>query len=143
MELTRVAAHTLFYADSTRMADFRGDVLAVQPQATIRAADMQLFLSETAPGQPSRLERMVATGDVLLTQPGRRGTGTRLVYTAADGNYLLTGDGQHPPRISDAEHGDVTGAALMLHGSDNSVEVLSHDAQGNARRVVTDTRTTK
>jgi lipopolysaccharide export system protein LptA len=142
-ELTRVASHTLFYSDSTRMAEFKDEVVAEQPQATVRAQDMQLFLSETAPGQSSQLERMVAAGSVVLTQPGRRGTGEKLVYTAADGNYLLTGDGHAPPHISDAQHGDVTGAALLLHGSDNSVEVLSHDAVGNARRVVTDTRTTK
>jgi lipopolysaccharide export system protein LptA len=143
MELTRVAAHALFYSDSTRMADFKEDVVAVQPRAAVRAEDMQLFLSEAAPGQPAQLERLVAAGHVLLQQTGRRGTGEKLVYTAADGNYLLTGDAHAPPRISDAQHGDVTGAALLLHGSDNSVEVLSHDAEGNARRVVTDTRTTK
>jgi lipopolysaccharide export system protein LptA len=141
--LTRVAAHALFYSDSTRMADFKEDVVAVQPRAAVRAEDMQLFLSEAAPGQPAQLERLVAAGHVLLQQTGRRGTGEKLVYTAADGNYLLTGDAHAPPRISDAQHGDVTGAALLLHGSDNSVEVLSHDAEGNARRVVTDTRTTK
>jgi lipopolysaccharide export system protein LptA len=140
-ELTRVSAHTLFYADSTRSAEFRGDVVARQPQATVRAADMQLFLSESAPGQSGRLERMVASGGVVLTQPGRRGTGEKLVYTSADGTYLLTGDAHTPPRVSDAQHGDVTGAALLLHGGDNSVEVLSHDAEGDARRVVTDTRT--
>ena len=142
-ELTRVASHTLFYSDSTRVAEFKDGVVATQPQATVGAQDMQLFLSEAAPGQSSQLERMVATGSVVLTQPGRRGTGEKLVYTAADGNYLLTGDAHAPPHISDAQHGDVTGAALLLHGSDNSVEVLSHDAEGNARRVVTDTRTTK
>lgn len=143
LELTRVASHTLFYSDSTRMADFKGEVVAVQPRATVRADDMQLFLSDAAPGQSSQLERLTAADHVVLQQPGRRGTGQKLVYTAADGNYLLTGDAHTPPHISDAQHGDVTGAALLLHGSDNSVEVLSHDAEGNAHRVVTDTRTTK
>jgi lipopolysaccharide export system protein LptA len=142
-ELTRVASHTLFYSDSTHMAEFKDEVVAEQPQAFVRAQDMQLFLSEAAPGQSSQLERMVATGSVVLTQPGRRGTGEKLVYTASDGNYLLTGDAHAPPHVSDAQHGDVTGAALLLHGGDNSVEVLSHDAEGYARRVVTDTRTTK
>lgn len=143
MAITRVASQTLFYSDSTRTGDFHGDVVAQQPNGTVHARDAQVFLTETPPGQSAQLERMVATGDVVLTQPGRRGTGSRLVYTAADGNYLLTGDPGKPPHATDAQRGETTGAELLLRGSDNGVEVLNHDAEGNGRRTVTDTRTPK
>jgi lipopolysaccharide export system protein LptA len=86
---------------------------------------------------------MIATGNVMLAQPGRRGTGDKLVYTAADGNYILTGTLNKPPHATDTQHGTTTGAALVFRGGDDSVEVMSNDAEGNTRRTVTDTRTPK
>lgn len=142
-EPTRVAADSLFYSDSTRVADFTGNVVAQQPNGTVRSQNAQVFLSEAAPGQSSQVERMVATGHVVLTQPGRRGTGEKLVYTGADGNYVLTGTPAAPPHATDAQKGSTTGAALLFRSSDNSVQVLSSDAEGMSRRTVTDTRTPK
>ena len=168
---TRVAADTLFYADSTRTGDFHGAVIAQQPGGTVHADDAQVFLAEAPPAkpvpakanatkgetaktgaakqaaaepaQPSGVERLVATGHVVLTQPGRRASGEKLVYTGADGNYLLTGTPAAPPRLVDAQKGQTTGAALLFRSSDNSVEVLSSDAEGVSRRTETDTRTPK
>ena len=34
---------------------------------------------------------MVAIGKVVVTEPNRRAVGDKLVYTADDGKYLLTG----------------------------------------------------
>ena len=141
--VTRVASETFFYSDTTRSGDFHGAVVAQQPQGTIHSDDAQMFLSESPQGQGSQLDRLVATGHVVLTQTGRRGTGEKLVYTSADGNYLLTGTPSTPPRATDKEHGDTTGAALLFKSSDNSVQILSSDAEGNNRRTVTDTRTPK
>jgi lipopolysaccharide export system protein LptA len=141
--LTRVAAETLFYSDTTRSGDFRGGVVAEQPDGVVHADEAQVFLSETPAGQPSTLERLVADGHVQLTQPGRRGTGEKLLYTAADGDYVLTGTASEPPRATDTQHGATTGAALVFRAGSDSVEVMSHDAEGNSRRTVTDTRTPK
>ena len=139
----RITADTLFYSDTTRMGEFHGGVTAQQPSGTVHSDDAQVFLTETGPGQASRLDRMVARGHVQLLQPGRRGTGEQLVYTAGDGNYLLTGTAAEPPRASDAQKGATTGAALLFRNGDNSVEVLNNDAAGLSRRTVTDTRTPK
>ncbi len=125
------------------MGEFHGGVTAQQPSGTVHSDDAQVFLTETGPGQASRLDRMVARGHVQLLQPGRRGTGEQLVYTAGDGNYLLTGTAAEPPRASDAQKGATTGAALLFRNGDNSVEVLNNDAAGLSRRTVTDTRTPK
>jgi lipopolysaccharide export system protein LptA len=141
--VTRVQSETLFYSDTTRRGDFHGSVVAQQPDGTVHADDAQVFLSEAPAGQPSALERMIATGNVMLAQPGRRGTGDKLVYTAADGNYILTGTLNKPPHATDTQHGTTTGAALVFRGGDDSVEVMSNDAEGNTRRTVTDTRTPK
>ncbi len=40
---------------------------------------------------PSKIDHMVATGRVVVTEPNRRAVGDKLVYTADDGKYLLTG----------------------------------------------------
>jgi lipopolysaccharide export system protein LptA len=69
------------------------------------------------------VESILATGDVHLQQPGRTGTGSRLFYTAADSRYELTGTATAPPRILDSQRGTVTGASLIFHGADDSVEV--------------------
>ena len=140
---TRIASDTFFYSDTTRTGDFRGNVTAQQPDGTVHSDDAQVFLTEAPPGQPSQLDHMIATGHVALTQPGRSGTGTKLVYTATDGNYVLTGTPAQPPRATDRQRGATTGAALLFRNSDDSVEVLSNDAEGNSRRTVTDTRTPK
>ncbi len=69
------------------------------------------------------VQSVLATGDVRLQQPGRLGTGTRLTYTAADNRYVLTGTPASPPRVTDSQNGTVTGASLIFHGADDSVEV--------------------
>ena len=139
----RITSDTLFYSDTTRTGDFHGMVTAQQPNGTVHSDDAQVFLTEAGPGEASKLDRMVARGHVQLLQPGRRGTGEQLVYTAGDGNYLLTGTVGEPPRASDAQKGATTGAALLFRNGDNSVEVLNNDAAGLSRRTVTDTRTPK
>src|ERR1019366_9995416 len=62
------------------------------------------------PSLTGRLERVVAAGHVDILQPGLRATGERLVYTANDQVFLLTGDSKNPPRAADAK-GTTTGAA--------------------------------
>ncbi|RRA49211.1 LptA/OstA family protein [Acidipila sp. EB88] len=141
--VTRVTADTLFYSDTTRRGDFHGNVVAQQPSGTLHSDDAEVFLAEAPAGQASQLDHIVATGHTMLQQPGRRGTGQRLVYTAADGNYVLTGTPQDPPHATDSEKGAVTGATLLFRSGDNSVDVLNADAEGNNRRTVTDTRTPK
>ncbi len=140
---TRMTSETLFYSDTTRTGDFRGNVVAEQPSGIVHADDALVILAEAPQGQPSQLDRLIATGHVVLAQPGRRGNGERLVYTASDGNYVLTGTPAQPPKAADAQKGTTTGAALLFRNGDNSVEVLSHDAEGSSRRTVTDTRTPK
>ncbi len=138
--ITRVTSGALLYSDSTRTATFDGPVLAEQPAGEFRSDQAQVFLTEAPPGKASELDHMAATGHVMLTEPGRRGTADKLTYTAADGSYVLTGG---PPRATDAVHGAVTGAELLFKPDEQAVEVLDHDAAGGARRAVTDTRTPK
>jgi lipopolysaccharide export system protein LptA len=77
---------------------------------------------EQAAGQ-ARVDRMTALGHVVLTSEGRRGTGEKLLYTGATGEYVLTGTASAPPRIFDPARGTVTGETLIFSGRDDSVSI--------------------
>ena len=77
------------------------------------------------------VEHIVATGQVVVTQPGRRATGERLVYTAGDQMFVLTGTKAVPPKVVDAQQGTATGASLRFHSGDDSV-VISGDSDGSS-----------
>jgi lipopolysaccharide export system protein LptA len=144
----RVKSNTLLYSDKERRGDFKGDVVAIAPDGTIRSDQAQFFLhpaaqpkaqnpsaSASQPGASSQIDRIIAEGNVVLTQPGRKGEGEKLVYTSADGRYVLTGSPGNPPKIADAMRGTTTGAALLFNDQDDSVEV-----SGGQSAAVTKTR---
>ncbi|HTZ90314.1 MAG TPA: LptA/OstA family protein [Alloacidobacterium sp.] len=146
--MIRVKSNMLVYSDKGRRGDFSGDVVAVAPDGTIRSDQADFFLRPVAqqkpqhqagasahPGDSSQIDKIVARGNVVLTQPGRKGEGQQLVYTSADGRYVLTGTAANPPHISDAAHGTTTGAALIFNDQDDSVEV-----SGGQSAAVTKTR---
>jgi len=89
--------------------------------------------STPAAPNPAKLDKIVATGSVVTTEPNRRGTGDQLVYTAKDEKFVLTGG---PPSIFDAEHGKITGVSLTLFRGDDRV-VVEGDSKSPA---VTQTR---
>jgi lipopolysaccharide export system protein LptA len=68
----------------------------------------------------AKLDKIIATGNVVITEPNRRGTGDKLTYTASDDKFVLTGG---PPSIFDAEHGKITGVSLTLYRRSDRVVV--------------------
>ncbi len=89
------------------------------------------------------VERIVATGNIEIEQPGRRATGTRAVYTASDGMFVMTGTAAAPPKIVDETRGTVTGASLRFHAGDESVMVSNGVGADSKQRVRTETRVKK
>jgi lipopolysaccharide export system protein LptA len=130
----------LTYADSERKAHYEGGVVAKSIDFTASAKSADAYLvprSQTASNQlltgPSQLDHMVAEGDVVITQPNRRAAGQKLVYTAADDKFVLTGG---PPSIFDAEQGKITGVSLTFFRADDRVLVEGEESTP----VVTHTR---
>jgi lipopolysaccharide export system protein LptA len=158
--VVRVRSATMLYSDRERRGDFRGSVTAQDGNDAVRCDDALIFLKpeetatekaaggersaagvtkETAAGSGNaQLERMVATGHVVFTQPERRGNGEKLVYTAADGRYVLTGTASNPPTLWDQTHGTTTGERIAFNSENDSVEVT-----GGKGAAVTRTRTPK
>jgi lipopolysaccharide export system protein LptA len=131
-------ADHLRYEDLQRKANFDGAVVLRSADSTLRATRATVLLrpqsgigkSEKAPasGAPSQVQSIEATGNVQLQQPGRRASGARLVYTADDEKFVLTGSPGSPPSIFDAEHGQVTGVSLTFFNRDDRVLVDSSNS---------------
>jgi lipopolysaccharide export system protein LptA len=147
--VVRLQSRTLFYADADHKAVFSGGVVAQTSSGVVRSSFMDVYFSpaQTTPGpaapspgktpepQGSQVSKIVARGAVELQQPGRKGTGEDLTYTAEDGKFVLTGTSATPPRLADQVRGTVTGAALIFNDRDDSVVV-----SGGASKAVTQTR---
>lgn len=143
-QASEVHSRTLVYSDGERVADFQGNVAAAQGDATIHADEARVYLKakpkadsatkNSGGGTGSQLDHLVATGHVVFTEPGRNGAGEKLVYTAADEKYVLTGTQAVPPRLWDREHGTTTGEALIFSNQTDKVDVV-----GGKSSVVTET----
>lgn len=148
-EVLRIASGGLIFSDILRQADFTGGFRADTADATIRASQATAYLQQAAgvasssatavPSLAGDLDRVVATGHVDVERPGLQATGERLVYTASDRVFLLTGDKNNPPKAVDAQ-GTTTGAALRFNSCENSVEALGAVEGSPAQRVRTDSR---
>lgn len=133
-----VRAATLNYVDAERKAHFGGGVVAKGSDATITANGVDVVLHAsgqrtTGVAGPSQLSEIVASKNVVIQQANRRATGEKLVYTAADGSFTLTGG---PPTVTDAERGTIRGDSLTFYSRDDRIVVDSKEAS----RTVTRTR---
>ena len=130
-----ITSGQLSYVDSQRNVHFSQGVTVKASDFTLTAQQMDAFLRRESPGSresatdraipgTGNLDRIVAHGDVVITQPGRRATGDQLTYIAADEKFVLTGG---PPSIFDAERGKITGVSLTLFRTGDRVLVEGTD----------------
>ena len=128
----RVRGGDLWYSDAEHRAVMRsgvlGAVIAETGTATSSSDTIELRLMPAANagsdrGGQAQVDRMTATGHVVLTSEGRRGTGQQLVYSSVTGEYVLTGTATRPPKMTDPEQGSVTGEALIFDSRDDSVSI--------------------
>ena len=140
-----VKADRLHYEEAQRKAVFEGFIVVHSADSTLRAnkaaialkpqtagqpakAQAPPALNQANPGAPSQVQTIDATGDIQLEQPGRKAVGARLLYTADEGKFVLTGVPGVPPSIFDAEHGQVTGVSLTFFNRDGRVLVDSSNS---------------
>ena len=159
--VVRVTSARLDYSGLSHEAVFTGGVVAEGEDGQVRAQRGVAFLTEkqgsgpegqrakgpdgqgtrqVAKGQPdpvaSSLEKIVMSGAVKVEQPGRTATGEQLLYTAATGEFVLTGTPGHPPHVVDDKQGSITGATLLFRSPDSTIVVAGESA---SRRVHTET----
>ncbi len=119
-------ADRMTYSDADRIVHYDGSVKARQGTDNIDASVVDVYLMK----ETNEVERLIAEGNVALAQPGRRGTGDKLVYTSADGRAVLVGKNA---RVEDAEKGTTIGAQLTFYSRDDKVVVDNQQGTGRVK----------
>ncbi|MET0648010.1 MAG: LPS export ABC transporter periplasmic protein LptC [Pyrinomonadaceae bacterium] len=102
------ASRSMTYSDADRLLHYAGEVDIRQGNDRITSEVSDVFLQK----ETYEVERTVSQRSVVVTQPGRRGTGDRGEYTAADEVVVLTGN---PARVEDAENGSSESKRLTVY----------------------------
>ena len=166
-DVIRVQSRELVYSDEARRADFSGGVEVESADGNMRGQQVAVYLQTAVDGNFKKakgdggatvssaksqdnagaanglmggsVERVVASGHIEISQPGRRATGEQVVYTASDGMFVLTGTPAVLPKVIDDQRNTVTGTSLRFHAGDENV-VVSNGGSGAGQRVRTETR---
>ena len=119
-------AERMNYSDTERKIRYEGAVKAKQGTDRIEAASVDVYLMKEA----NEVDRLNADGNVVLTQPGRRGVGDKLAYTSEDGRAVLTG---RSARVDDVEKGATMGSQLTFYSRDDRISVENQQGTGRVR----------
>lgn len=122
----------IVYTDANRTAHYEGSVKIRQGTDRIDAATADAVMDEER-----KLVSLTASKEVVITQPTRRATGDRVVYTAATDTAILTGN---LAMVEDREHEAGTKSPkLTLHLRDARIEANDDNnvESGAKRRVKT------
>lgn len=121
-----ITADRLSYSDAKHQGTYLGHVVLTSAQARLTAGKLQFDLApaatKTGEAGPAVLQRVIATEDVKITQPGREAKAQRVVYDMAVNRITMQGG---PPSIYDAEHGYLTGETLTFSPSNDTIRVES------------------
>jgi len=79
----------------------------------LSAGSVDVYLDEN-----NELSKTIAEGNVVMTEPGRRGTADWLQYTASDDTAVLRGN---PATVTDSESGSSSAAQMTFNRRDNKV----------------------
>lgn len=107
-------AARMSYSDPERLLRYEEDVDIKQGTERITGGVADVYLMK----ETYEVERTIAQRGVVVTQPGRRGTGDWAQYTAADETVVLTGN---PARVEDAEKGRSESRRMIVHLRTDSV----------------------
>jgi len=122
-------SQTFSYNDKGRKASYAGTVHFSQAENDLTAASVDLFLKPTG-NEIERAEASDAANGLVMREQGRRTTGSKMTFSAADDRYDVTGA---PVSITD-QCGRVTnGRTLTFKKATDTIEI-----DGN-RRVRTQT----
>ncbi|HEX8846671.1 MAG TPA: LPS export ABC transporter periplasmic protein LptC [Pyrinomonadaceae bacterium] len=114
-------ANNMSYSENERVLHYEGNVDIKQDTDRIRGGVADVYLSK----ETNEVEKTIAERDVVVTQPGRTGTGNWAQYTAADETVVLKGA---PARVEDAEQGSTQGGRLTLYLRES--RVVADDTRG-------------
>ncbi|MDX6614593.1 MAG: hypothetical protein QOD75_3779 [Blastocatellia bacterium] len=111
----------MWYSDPDRQLHYEGNVDIKQGTDRITSAVSDVYLLKDT----NEVEKTISQRSVVLTQPGKKGVGDWLQYTAADDVAVLKGN---PARVEDAEQGNTEGGRLTVYLREN--RVVADDTRG-------------
>jgi LPS export ABC transporter protein LptC len=111
----------MWYSDPDRQLHYEGNVDIKQGTDRITSAVSDVYLVKDA----NEVDKTISQRSVVLTQPGKKGVGDWLQYTAADEVAVLKGS---PARVEDAEQGTTEGGRLTVYLREN--RVVADDVRG-------------
>jgi LPS export ABC transporter protein LptC/lipopolysaccharide transport protein LptA len=114
-------ANSMSYSEDERVLHYEGNVDIKQDTDRIRSAVANVYLLR----ERNEVEKTIAERDVIVTQPGKQGTGNWAQYTAADETVVLKGS---PARVEDPEQGSTEGGRLTVYLREN--RVVADDNRG-------------
>src|SRR5689334_6138382 len=109
-------ADFLRYSDPDRLLHYETNVDIKQGTDRMTSAVADVYLQKDV----NELDHVIAQHDVVLVQPGKRGTGDWCQFTAADEVAILKGN---PAHVEDAEQGTTEGNRLTMYRRENRVVV--------------------
>jgi LPS export ABC transporter protein LptC len=133
--LWKVRAPLLTYWGDQARAHLQGGVVASSLQGSLESRTLDVFLG-AAPAQGRhlprtqgaiggrQLSRVLARGNVVVEQGGRRGVAQQAEYTAADGKFVLSG-GQ--PTVTDNSSNTATGHSLTFFVANDTILIDSQE----------------
>jgi len=124
------SSRSMTYSDSERLLHYAGDVDIRQGTERITSEVSDVYLQK----ESYEVERTVSQRSVVVTQPGRKGTGDWGQYTAADETVVLTG---RPARVEDAERGTSESNRMVVYLRENRVVNDGGDSPQSTGRVRT------
>ena len=114
-------AESMRYSDPDRIIHYETNVDIRQGTDRITSAVADIYLNK----ETNELDKTIAERTVVLTQPGRKGTGDWMQYTAVDDVAVLKGN---PAHVDDVEQGSVDGGRLTVNMREG--RVVADDARG-------------
>ena len=102
------SSRSLTYTDDNRLLHYEGDVDIKQGTERMTGGVADVYLLKDT----YEVERTITQHDVVVTQPGRKGTGDWAQYTAADETVVLTGN---PAHVEDAEKGSSESRRMTVY----------------------------
>lgn len=121
-------AERMTYSDTDRKVHYEGSVKARQGTDRIDASAVDVYLKQDV----NEVDHMNAEGNVVLTQPGRRGVGDKLAYSSDDGRAVLSG---RAARVDDVEKGSTMGSQLTFYSHDDRVSVENQQGAGRVKSI--------
>jgi lipopolysaccharide export system protein LptA len=110
------------YDQAQSMVVFEGDVHAIREEMDIRARTVTVHLKKTAEGETAAaendIEKIVAEGDVRITQGDRTGSSSRATYYADRGLLVMKGD----PVLQEGKN-RISGRVVRLYLRENRSEI--------------------